>query len=922
MLRITKSRSATAAKQYFRTELRATDYYLEGREVGANWCGLGAQRLGLPEVVTNHDFEQLLMNRTPEGQKLTPRDGKNRIPMFDLTFNAPKGVSMAGLMADPRLLEAHKRAVSEAMAEVEANLETRVRKGKAAQSNLTRNADGGLWAEFFHTTTRPIDGSPDPHAHSHCTLINAAYCPVEQRFKAIDVSGLYRDRGYFEACYHARLAKEVKHLGYRIERSGKWWDIAGIDKECTRKFSRRTQAIEAEAQSQGLVTARKKDALGKLTREQKGPEAAIGDLPAFWKSRMTTKERTLFEWVIKQAYQQKGRLPAQTTAQHAFRHGLDKAFERYSVAREKQVLEDALRFGFGDVTLERVKTASRATPLIRGKAGNASIISTQEMLKLEDEMVAAARKGRMTCRPYGHGNYTLPDWLTEDQRRAVRHIWNSKDRICCVEGDAGTGKTSGILAQSVAGLKAAGHRVITTAPTTAAVKELAREVEADAFTVSRLLGDISLHAKYRGSVVVVDEASMVGVRDLSTLFRLSEQQHFRLILVGDSKQHSSVSAGDALRVLQERAGLHTARVAEIVRQKGQYRDAVEAVSHGDIAKGWKGFERLGAVVEIEDRADRHAAIAKDYRDAIATGQSCLVVTATHREKNAIAEHIRDGLKRDGVISGHEHRVTRFRNTQWTQAERSDPALYEVGMTVSPMFGAKGLRCGERYEVIAKDDRGIPVIRDSTGSEKTLPLESAAQFKVYGRDNIELAKGDRIRITENSQTVRGTKVTNGAVFTVRGFDANGQLRIDGGRRLGRDFAHIDYAYCSTSPAAQGQTVDRVLTSLSSEHAHALSREAFYVNVSRGRFGVRLYVDDREAVQDAVTDSSARASALELADGQVDEKLRPTTRNRMQEHHLHQTQHCRYGAEHATGPRIDPGMAHSASQIPQLEPSHVQ
>jgi hypothetical protein len=81
-------------------------------------------------------------------------------------------------------------------------------------------------------------------------------------------------------------------------------------------------------------------------------------------------------------------------------------------------------------------------------------------------------------------------------------------------------------------------------------------------------------------------------------------------------------------------------------------------------------------------------------------------------------------------------------------------------------------------------------------------------------------------------------------------------------LPKDYGGLAHGYVLTSHASQGKTVDKVLLALGSESLVAANREQFYVSVSRGREGVRLYTDDKAAMMDAVQDSSARLSATEL------------------------------------------------------------
>src|SRR5579872_1741451 len=152
------------------------------------------------------------------------------------------------------------------MAEIELNAQTRVRKKGEDSDRTTGNM---VWAEHVHRTTRPIEGSPDPQLHIHATVFNATFDAAENRWKAIQLGDVVRDKVYYQAAFHARLASKLKDLGYGIEKDGKSFRIAGITKETADKFSRRTAIIEAEAERLGINDEKTKAQLGRRTREKK-----------------------------------------------------------------------------------------------------------------------------------------------------------------------------------------------------------------------------------------------------------------------------------------------------------------------------------------------------------------------------------------------------------------------------------------------------------------------------------------------------------------------------------------------------------------------------------------------------------------------------------------------------------------------------
>ena len=116
----------------------------------------------------------------------------------------------------------------------------------------------------------------------------------------------------------------------------------------------------------------------------------------------------------------------------------------------------------------------------------------------------------------------------------------------------------------------------------------------------------------------------------------------------------------------------------------------------------------------------------------------------------------------------------------------------------------------------------------------LPLAEARHFEVYEKRELRLAKGDRIRITQNGMAEGGKhRLINGSIHTVAGFDRRGNIVLDNNQAVPKDYGNIAHGYCTTSHSSQGKTVDRVLVAMGEESFPAASRQQFYVSASRGR-----------------------------------------------------------------------------------------
>jgi conjugative relaxase-like TrwC/TraI family protein len=841
MLRITQNTSAAGAQSYYST----ADYYSEGQELVGQWRGEGAKRLGLSGEVQKQSWDRLCDNKHPAtGAPLTLRQKSNRRIGYDFNFHVPKSVSVLySVTKDERILDAFRTSVDETMRDMEAEIKTRVRK---AGQNADRTTGNMVWGEFVHFTSRPVGGVPDPHLHAHLFCHNVTWDEKENAWKAGQFDGLKRDAPYFEAVFHSRLAGRLTQLGLEVERTRTGWEIAGVPTTVVRKFSRRTALIEEEAKKKGVLDPALKSEIGARTRERKQKNLSMNELLGVWSSRMTPEERA----AIGKLGEQVGDEPPPDDAaapRDAVRHAAEHCFERKSVVPERQLLAKALKHAVGKAGPDAVLEAFRQEDFVTAERNGQKLATTRAVLEEEQRTIAFARNGRGTQERLGDTSHVFRrDWLNDGQRKAVLHVLGSRDRVVLVRGAAGVGKTS-MMQEAVEAIEAGGKQVFTFAPSADASRGVLRsEGFANAETVARLLVDKDLQTAAQGQVWWIDEAGLLGAKTTAKVFDLADKLDARVILSGDRRQHGSVERGEALRLLEEEAGLVPAEIKDIQRQQGSYKQAVQRLSDGDVSEGFKQLDRLGWVREVSE-ADRYRVLASDYVETVSSGKSALVVSPTHLEGERITSQIRSELKDRGRLGKDERSLAMLQSSNLTEAERADDVNYLPGDVLVFHQNGKGFRKGQR--VVA-------------GRQK-LPLDQAAKFQAFQARTLRLAEGDAVRITKNGQTADGKhRLNNGARYKVKGFTKAGDLVLDNGWAVSKDFGHLDYGYVVTSHASQGKTVDRVFIGQSAASLPASSREQFYVSVSRGRERATVYTDDKPALLEAVSRGDERMTATEM------------------------------------------------------------
>ena len=362
-------RAMTSGEGYAQRHLQQSDYYDQNRTVKGEWHGRGAELVGLKGEVTSEDFEAVRQGLDPRsGEFLRQRHSADRIAsngaeqskarsLYDMTFSAPKSVSVMAIVGgDERLVAAHENAVREVLEEAEKYSATRVR-----LVGLNENRATGNWivASYTHDTSRQLD----PQLHTHAVAANLTYDGTEGRWKALQASGLYERRSYLTEVYRNAMAREVRALGYEIENRhdsrgrDKGFEIVGFSQDLLDKYSQRSAqrdaAIQEFTRERGRVpTDNEVAVLVRETRADKLQEISTARVRTIQRDRLTPDERQMLREGLNEA-QTRADSPQINLGMHkaSLAYSQEHIFERLSVAREHEVLTEALRHGRGNVDL-------------------------------------------------------------------------------------------------------------------------------------------------------------------------------------------------------------------------------------------------------------------------------------------------------------------------------------------------------------------------------------------------------------------------------------------------------------------------------------------------------------------------------------------------------------------------------------------
>lgn len=622
------------------------DYYTGSGEAPGYWLAGGAKNLKLAGEVGEDQLRAVLNGYHPTtGERLL--NGKptkrERVPGFDLTFRAPKSVALlhalGGKEASNQVVSAHDVAVSAALAYLERQA-SNARRGKGGKTRI--GSKGFIAAAFRHRTSR----AGDPLLHTHVLVANIVKGD-DGRWGALDARQLYLQAKTAGYLYQAHLRAELtRRLGVEWTpiRNGAA-DIEGIPRKVIRAFSKRRAEIEALVGEANESNGKATQAAAVMSRNAKDYRITPNDLMPEWRERAASlglDGKVLAEVVGRTAY----RAPTAATrtameSELAGSSGLTAQASSFSRREALQGFCSQLASGAPIDEIERMTDrflgSDRVVPLSARSEGltakdsirvsDGRVIpagveerrySTNDMLSVEQCVIERAIERRLDGCGVAAAQ-EVDDALSKrptlfaDQQAMVKRLTTSGQGVEVVVGKAGAGKTYALDAAREA-WERSGYRVIGCSLSARAAEELQLGSGIQSFTIAGLLQDLdhpALGGFARDSVVVVDEAGMVGTRNLDRLLEHAQRANAKVVLVGDDRQLPEIESGGAFRGIKNR--LPAVELSEVRRQPfGWERDALDLIREGRSQEAIDAYMAHDRVVLAQSSEETRRRLISDW----------------------------------------------------------------------------------------------------------------------------------------------------------------------------------------------------------------------------------------------------------------------------------------------------------------------
>ncbi len=584
------------------------------------------------------------------------------------------------------------------------------------------------------------------------------------------------------------------------------------------------------------------------------------------------------------------RSPDEARTQLAVASAVRILSEREAAWPVHQLGKTALDLGLKGVTVEsierRIDRLVANRQLIPGVATAADrtgrMVTTQEALRTEERILGLVEEGKGAAVPMVAADVaparlqevaTRP--LNPGQLAAATMILSSADRTVSVQGVAGAGKST--MLQAVARVAEAEGRTLTgLAFQNKMVADLAEGAGIKAQTIAsfvlaneRFIGERdtpryeAARDKHAGTLLVVDESSMVSSNDMLKLHQISAALGVdKLVLVGDRQQLSSIDAGKAFAMIQA-AGGTMARMDQNIRIGDPNQPPTEQVKQlrlvAELANAGKASMAMKVLGDHVVEAPEPAAAAADMWLALSGPErEATAVFASGRDARAVInQRIQDGLIAEGSVKGEGVHLTVYERVNTTREELRYASTYRQGQTLEVGRGGArdvGIQAG-RYDVLKVHANGKVELTDGRRKfrfdpQKLSPTEQRDRLQLSEKKDLHLREGDRVRWTANDKD-RG--LLNAALARVIGIDADGVKIETAGKEqltlgLGDPMlSRLDLAYSLNMHMAQGITTDKAITVMSAHERNLSNQRLFNVGVTRVREELTMVIDDREKLE---------------------------------------------------------------------------
>ncbi|MBF4937722.1 conjugative transfer relaxase/helicase TraI [Cronobacter sakazakii] len=793
MMSVAPVASAGGAAQYYSN---ADNYYFLGN-LQSLWMGEGAKNLGLEGPVKGEALTAVLEGRLPDGSRLGKEINGNHVhrPGHDLTFSAPKSVSLLVLVGnDKALLDAHNHAVRVAAGYVEKLVSARDTKDGVTSIVPTGKM---VAAAFTHDTSRNLD----PQLHTHLLVANMT--ESNGKWKALATDYIH-GAGFIETVmkmqvtlgkiYRQALREQVEALGHEVESVGKngLWEIKGVPEVVREEFSSRGKEIEGAVGAE--ATLRSRDVAAKDTRQAKVDP-----------SRLRLRERWLGQmkdlgWDM-QVYQDSLRSPEKDGAAEP---ALTQAEGPVAPEKTGAVPEAGLSEKAVPAEEKPEPATVRDVPAVSERTDREQS-AQPEKAEPGPEISIPEQPEPLHGKPAGKEPEPRPE-VTGAVRMAVSQLSDSKTRFTWGELMLTATEFSeklpdikelrlainaslkdGLIVplDSEKGVFTSRIHLLDELSLQAVSQELLKEGRVVSFTRPATYAPSALEPVEKDALVLMNApAGVAGIRELAEQVAALSTAHGRevKVLASSAERATSLARSDTLKerlisrqqvlsgefslkpqstlVIEgaEKLGLkETLILAGEARAQGAQLVFLDSAGRQANGNAMSVLEAAGvtrsrrtepapgldtAVISLPDKRVRYEALANRYAELSAGSEPVTAVVLGQREQKHLTGLIRDALQNAGQLE-RDGVTVEARTPVWLDSKtRRQPGSYRAGQVLEDRSDAREVK---HYVIdrVHEDTRMLSLV-DGDGVLSRHKISSlTADWRLYNSEQLNISEGEKL-----------------------------------------------------------------------------------------------------------------------------------------------------------------------------------
>ncbi len=633
--------AAGAEDYYLNISAGIEDYYV-GMASPGQWIGSSQRLLGLNGEIDPDTLRTVFAGIDPNTSLPLLHSANRTVMAFDLTFKADKTVSLLHAFGTPEVAAAietaHGTAIAASLRYVE---EHAVHTRRGHNGTETMHGNGLVAASFRHYRNR----NDEPHLHDHVLVPNMVLAD-DGRWSTLDSRHLYAHAKTAGYVYQAVLRDELtRALGVEFGPVNNGVaPIAGISRRAVEAFSTRRAEILEHLDAVGASSAKAAQIATLQTRRNKDHEPDLDAIQAEWRTRAlasgldTDQLGALLGRAQPTGLTEEERIAA--TKHMLSPDGLTahaSTFDRRDLVRawcEAHPQGATL----GEVEFFSAQMIAKEPTLV-ALAGDRW--TTTDLLACEHAVLDAATRRR------GHGVAVVPSHVVDtavgarstisaEQEQVARALVTGGDGVSVLVAPAGTGKGF-TLGVAQAAWSAADVKVLGATVAARAAAELRTGAGIPSMTITQLIGQLDDgKALALNSVLVIDEAGMVGTRQLARLVGHASERGAKVVLVGDPRQLPEIDAGGVLGGLATRVPVLT--LTENRRQREPWeRKALHQFRSGSVDQALEAFEAHGRIERIATISDVRSRMVAAWASAREAGEEPIMLAARREDVRALNE---------------------------------------------------------------------------------------------------------------------------------------------------------------------------------------------------------------------------------------------------------------------------------------------